>query len=126
MNKLRGLKVEAGPPNRDPEKFSGSIDLLGGNVHQNIDIRHFLPKGGKMVDSESVEALVIYTGEHTKLQMNQFEHSWKWSQVDIIINYITLINLILVILMTATCWAGNIYYNSTYENHHYTYLDDEE
>ena len=51
MNKLRGLKVEAGPPNRDPEKFSGSIDLLGGNVHQNIDIRHFLPKGSKMVDS---------------------------------------------------------------------------
>lgn len=70
MNKLRGLKIEASPPNRDPEKFKGEIDLLGGNVHQNIDIRHFLPKGSKMVDSTMVEAIVIYTGEHTKLQMN--------------------------------------------------------
>lgn len=46
--------------------------------------------------------------------------------MDIIINYITLINLILVLLMTATCWAGNIYYNSSYKNHEYTYLSVDE
>jgi hypothetical protein len=70
MNKLRGLKVEANPPNRDPENFFGKIDLLGGNIHQSISIEQFLPKGGKLVDSTQVEAIVIYTGEHTKLQIN--------------------------------------------------------
>jgi hypothetical protein len=51
MTKLRGLKVTADPPSKDPEQFSGKISLLGGNVHQNLDIRNFLPKGSKMVDS---------------------------------------------------------------------------
>ena len=64
-----------------------------------------------MVDSTQVEAIVIFTGEHTKLQMNQFEHSWKWSRLDISLNYITLINLALVIVMTFTCWGGSIYYS---------------
>jgi len=70
MNKLRGLKVTADPPNRNPEHFKGNIDLLGGNIHQPIDIKNFLPKGSKMVDSTQVEAIVMYTGEHTKLQIN--------------------------------------------------------
>ena len=70
MNKLRGLKVTADPPNRNPENFNGNIDLLGGNIHQRIDITNFLPKGSKMVDSTQVEAIVMYTGEHTKLQIN--------------------------------------------------------
>ena len=34
---------------------------------QNLDIKNFLPKGSKLVDSTSVDALVIFTGEHTKL-----------------------------------------------------------
>jgi magnesium-transporting ATPase (P-type) len=126
MNKLRGLKVTCDPPNKDPENFSGNIDLLGGNVHKTLDITNFLPKGCKMVDSDQIDAIVIFTGEHTKLQMNQFEHSWKWSQLDITINYITLINLILILVMTFTCWGGNIYYNNIYADHDYTYLSKKE
>ena len=79
MTKLRGLKISADPPTKDPEVFNAKISLLGGNVHENLNIHNFLPKGSKIVDSTQVEAIVIYTGEHTKLQINQFVHSWKWS-----------------------------------------------
>lgn len=51
MTKLRGLKVGAEPPNKNPEYFKGNIDLLGGNVHRDLDIRNLIPKGGKLVDS---------------------------------------------------------------------------
>jgi len=70
MNKLRGMKVHCDPPSKDPGHFKGNIDLLGGNIHQPLNITNFLPKGGRLVDSTQVEALVVFTGEHTKLQMN--------------------------------------------------------
>lgn len=67
LTKLRGLKVSTSPPNKEMESFSGTISLLGGNIHKKLSIKNFLPKGGKMVDSTQVEALVIFTGENTKL-----------------------------------------------------------
>jgi hypothetical protein len=67
MTKLRGLKVTCDPPNKNPEEFVGNIDLLGGNVHKNLDITNFIPKGSKLVDSNQVDAIVVFTGEHTKL-----------------------------------------------------------
>jgi magnesium-transporting ATPase (P-type) len=60
-----------------------------------------------MVNSTRVEAMVVFTGENSKMQINQEAHKWKQSQLDRSINYITLFNFGMLLLFTLTCWAGN-------------------
>lgn len=77
LTKLRGLKVHAEAPSADLDHFSGNISLLGGGVHKDMDIRHFLLKGSVMKHSGMVDAMVIFTGEDTKIQMNWSQYKYK-------------------------------------------------
>jgi magnesium-transporting ATPase (P-type) len=107
LTKLRGLKVYAEAPSADMEHFRGNVSVLGSGVHKELNGKNFLPKGSFMVNSTRVEAMVVFTGENSKMQINQEAHKWKQSQLDRSINYITLFNFGMLLLFTLTCWAGN-------------------
>lgn len=107
LTKLRGLKVYAEAPSADMEHFRGTVSVLGSGVHKDINSKNFLPKGSFMVNSTRVEAMVVFTGENSKMQINQEAHKWKQSQLDRSINYITLLNFGMLLLFTLTCWGGN-------------------
>ena len=77
MTKLRGLKVYAEAPTRNMHEFRGNISFLGSGVHKDINHKNFLPKGSVMVNSTRVEAMVVFTGENSKMQINQQPHRWK-------------------------------------------------
>ena len=77
LTKLRGLKVYAEAPSPDMEHFRGNVSVLGSGVHKDINGKNFLPKGSFMVNSTRVEAMVVFTGENTKMQINQEVHKWK-------------------------------------------------
>jgi len=42
-----------------------------------VNAKNFLPKGSFMVNSTRVEAMVVFTGENSKMQINQEAHKWK-------------------------------------------------
>ena len=54
-----------------------------------------------MKNSEYVDAIVIYTGIHTKLVLNQGKYKFKISQLDRAINVVTLFNLVVMLSMAA-------------------------
>ena len=103
LTKLRGLKIYAEAPSSDMEHFSGNISLLGGGVHKDMDIRHFLLKGSVLKNSGMVDAMVIFTGEDTKIQMNWSRTQFRWSHLDISINWITLCNAITLFVLLLIC-----------------------
>jgi magnesium-transporting ATPase (P-type) len=88
------------------DQFRGNISVLGSGVHKDINNKNFLPKGSVMINSTRVEAMVVFTGEDSKMQINQVAHRWKWSQLDKAFNHITLINFGLIVIFTLTCWGG--------------------
>jgi magnesium-transporting ATPase (P-type) len=107
LTKLRGLKVYAEAPTADLEQFSGNISLLGGGVHKDMDIRHFLLKGSVMKNSGIVDDMVIFTGEDTKIQMNWGQYKTRQSQLDMSINWITICNLVSLFVLILICSLSN-------------------
>lgn len=67
LTKLRGLKVYAEAPSPDMEQFRGNVSVLGSGVHKDLNAKNFLPKGSFMVNSTRVEAMVVFTGENSKM-----------------------------------------------------------
>ena len=61
----------------------------------NIDFNSFLHRGSFLENSTSVIALVIATGDDTKIQMNMGKYKFKMSRFERIMNWILIGNLVL-------------------------------
>ena len=65
------LKIDVNAPNPDLYNFRGTIkcsDLL--DFKQDIDLKQFLHRGSQLRNSKYIDAIVLYTGNHTKMVLN--------------------------------------------------------
>lgn len=63
----------------DLYKFEGKISMGTEVTGQELDLKQFLHRGTILKNSHYVDALVIYTGENTKVIMNQGRYRFKIS-----------------------------------------------
>ena len=64
-------------PDKDVEDSrAGQLPLI------DIDLKQFVPRGAHVRNSESLYLLVLYTGNDTKLILNQGSYRFKQSHVD--------------------------------------------
>jgi len=69
MAALKTLEVTAGEPSADLYSFRGTLKVEGMDS-QDLDLKQFLHRGAIVVNSEYIDAMVVYTGRETKIVMN--------------------------------------------------------
>lgn len=96
-----------------------------------MDLKQFLHRGTIVVNSNYIDAVVLYTGKDTKIVMNQGAYRFKQSQLDKAINWITVWNMTVMFLLAlimatrASVW-NNEYINVTTETSGAFYIFQEE
>ena len=87
----------------------------------DLDLKQFVPRGAHVRNSECLYLLVLYTGNDTKLILNQGSYRFKQSHVDQMINKILAINIILMLSLCALLAYFNYRFATNYEDS-YTYI----
>jgi phospholipid-translocating ATPase len=64
-----------------------------------MDLKQFLHRGTVVVNSNYIDAIVIYTGKDTKIVQNQGKYLFKQSQLDRAINWITIFNMFVIFFL---------------------------
>ena len=95
---LRNVQIQALHPDADLYKFTGEVNLAFDKAIE-LDLKQFLHRGSTLKNSNFVDALVIYTGIHTKIVMNQGKYEFKQSQVDKAINLMTIWNMFVIFFL---------------------------
>ena len=63
----------------------------------NLDLKQFVPRGAHVRNSDCLFLLVLFTGNDTKLILNQGKYRFKQSHVDQVINKVLLVNILLML-----------------------------
>ena len=63
----------------------------------DLDLKQFVPRGAHVRNSECLYLLVLYTGNDTKLILNQGKYRFKQSSVDKMINWVLFINIVVML-----------------------------
>ena len=87
----------------------------------DLDLKQFVPRGAHVRNSRCLYLLVLYTGNDTKLILNQGKYRFKQSHVDQMINKILAINIVLMLSMCATIAYFNYRFASRHAKSH-TYI----
>jgi phospholipid-translocating ATPase len=66
---------------------------------QDLDIKQFIHRGTMVVNSGHIDALVVYTGNDTKIVLNQGKYIFKYSHLEKAINLITLWNMFVIFFL---------------------------
>ncbi|KNC47800.1 aminophospholipid-transporting P-type ATPase [Thecamonas trahens ATCC 50062] len=107
--KLLGLRgeLECEGPNNRIDSFDGSLTLAGGES-QRIDPKNVLLTGCQLKYTKWIYAMVIYTGKHTKLQMQTANEKKikKTSDIEKVTNRLIILIFALQILMCIVSAAG--------------------
>ena len=67
----------------------------------DLDLKQFVPRGAHVRNSEYIYLLVLYTGNDTKLILNQGSYRFKQSHVDGMVNKILGINIVIMLTLCA-------------------------
>ena len=71
MQQLARIVVNCSVPHPDLYTFNGSVQLEGEPHVLELDLNQFLHRGSMLSNSNSVDALVLYTGSYSKIVLNQ-------------------------------------------------------
>ena len=89
-----------GDPIPDLYTFDADLKLVSQDRQApliDLDLKQFVPRGAHVRNSECLYLLVIYTGNDTKLILNQGSYRFKQSHVDKMINKILAFNIALML-----------------------------
>jgi len=78
-------------------------------------LKQFVPRGAHVRNSNYLFLLVLYTGNDTKLILNQGKYRFKQSHVDGMVNKILTINIILMLTLCAIMAYLNYRFVTSYE-----------
>ena len=87
----------------------------------DLDLKQFTPRGAHVRNSECLYLLVLYTGNDTKLILNQGKYRFKQSHVDQIINKVLFFNIVLMLSFGVVLSYFNFLFTSAHIND-YTYI----
>ena len=80
----------------------------------DLDLKQFLHRGAQLKNSNYIDAIVLYTGAHTKLVLNQGKYEFKMSQLDRSINIITVFNIGIIASMCSLVTILNVDFINKY------------
>ncbi|PVU95623.1 hypothetical protein BB559_001942 [Furculomyces boomerangus] len=129
-NEIENLKlvVECSPPNENMFVFNSKVSVYddSGEVkHVAAGIKNTLMRGMIVRNTEWVVALVLYTGEQTKIIMNSGPPPFKKSRIERMMNRMVISNFFLLFsLSLAICIIGGLMYrNHDREHANLLYVD---
>lgn len=100
--KLKHIKGTATVPlpNADFSNFEGKIKLKVAPVASNVRMKNFLLRDSKIMNTNWVIGLVVYTGNETKAWINSLSIPRKTSTIEKLLNKITLFLLGIIIIFS--------------------------
>ena len=85
-----------------------------------------MPRGAHVRNSGHLYLLVLYTGNDTKLILNQGSYRFKQSHVDKVVNKILMINIMLMLSMCGIlAYCNYLFVTSTIDEHWYVFEESE-
>lgn len=72
-------------------------------------------RGTTVVNSNFIDAIVVYTGKDTKLVQNQGKYLFKQSQLEKAFNWIVTIHLFFIFIMAGIMTSFAFWFNRKYE-----------
>ena len=121
----KGLRVFAPMPTADLYDFNGSLefDFNGSDgvaQAERIDNNQFVPRGSVIKNSGEVAAMVLYTGQETKLMMNLGSYTFKRSQMEKRVGNLMIANLCaLFVFIVITVLVNAFLTKELFETHFY-------
>ncbi|OHT01368.1 putative phospholipid-transporting ATPase [Tritrichomonas foetus] len=97
VNKNSKFLLEISPPNANLSTFSGKIFYQDENLP--ISIENFIPRGCIMKENMPILAIVVYTGEDTKLIMNSMKPQFKYTEIDKTMSKMAFVLLLVMFLI---------------------------
>lgn len=129
VSKASGLRnfnelVTVEDPNTDLYNFEGLINVEGESIPLGPD--NVVYRGSILRNTKSVIGLVIFTGEETKIRMNNIKNPrTKAPKLQRNINFIVMFMVVVVILLSAfSLMAQKLLYNETSDTAWYLYRQD--
>ena len=109
--KLKHIKGTATVPlpNSDYSNFEGKIRLKVAPVASNVKMKNFLLRDSKIMNTNWVIGLVVYTGNDTKAWINSLIIPRKVSSIEKILNKITVILIGIVIIFSVLSLILSVY-----------------
>ncbi|EFC43248.1 predicted protein [Naegleria gruberi] len=115
IDMLKDLKgwIKCQMPDHNLYKFKGSVCLEGENNEFGINHQNLLLKGAKL-KSPHIYGIVIYAGKDTKVARNVPNPKVKFSHVNLMGNFFTVVLFIFMTVIISILVILNAYYEFTY------------
>ena len=97
-------------PNRDLDSFQAKVTVDENSI--GVERRNLILQGSRVRNTEFVIAVVVATGKHTKLSLNQRNVPSKVSPTETIMNRFIIAVMIAILLMTTIATVISWYYES--------------
>ena len=125
QNILRNLegKVECEEPNRNLYEFVGNIQIRDNQVAP-LSQSSILLRGAKLMNTQYIYGVVVYSGHDTKLIMNSQEAPLKRSNIDKITNYQIIFLFIILLVIALASALGNYLIQKDMNKHSYLATKD--
>lgn len=105
-------KIACIPPNANLYDFSGTIEVMGKRLMMGP--KQFLLRGSKLKNTKWVIGIVCYTGIDTKIMKNADAPKYKQSNIERMVNILTLLILILQTFLCLICAFGAMIWDIKY------------
>ena len=117
LGKLSG-RVECEEPNRNLYEFIGNIQIEDKQVAP-LSQTAILLRGAKLMNTQHIYGVVVYSGHDTKLIMNSQEAPLKRSNIDKITNYQIIFLFIILLTIALASAVGNFLIRNNLSLHDY-------
>lgn len=114
LSELRAT-VECEQPNTAINKFTGTLELVGG-TKEAIQAENILLRGCILRNTDFAHCLVVNTGNDTKIMMSNATCPSKFSSMDASINQYIVALVVILILCCASGATGSVIWNHAYAN----------
>ena len=118
-----------GDPIPDLYSFEADLKLVSQDRQApliDLDLKQFVPRGAHVRNSECLYLLVLYTGNDTKLILNQGSYRFKQSHVDVMINKILLFNIVLMLSFgVILAYCNYVFTEANIDKHSYIFENSE-
>ena len=118
---LRNLngRIECEEPNRNLYEFIGNIQIGDKQQIAPLSQSAILLRGAKLMNTQHIYGVVVYSGHDTKLIMNSKEAPLKRSNIDKITNYQIIFLFIILVVIALASALGNFLIRNDIINHSY-------
>ena len=111
--------IECEGPNRDLYTFNGNIQLNEKPNKYPLTPMSLLLRGARLMNTEHILGIVVYSGHETKLLMNSANAPSKRSNMDKMTDRVILILFITLVVIAVGSTCGRIIEHQKHENHTY-------